>query len=50
MDDAFAVKTSGIKYLNLEICLLFALPPIKISGYAPVHKTMWRPEDGATCK
>jgi len=32
MDDA--LKTRGIKYLNVETWLLFA-PTIKMSGYAP---------------
>jgi len=29
-----ALKTRGINYLNIESWLLFAPPPIKISGYS----------------
>jgi len=29
-----ALKTRGINYLNIETWLLFAPPPIKISGYS----------------
>jgi len=33
VDDA--LKTRGIKYLNVQIWLLYSPPPDKLSGYAP---------------
>jgi len=38
MDDA--LKTRSIEYLNVETWLLFAPPPVKISGYAPVYESI----------
>jgi len=35
---ADALKTRGIKYLNIETWFLFA-PPITISGYAPAKES-----------
>jgi len=34
-----ALKRRGINYFNFETWMLFAPATIKISGYAPAHKS-----------